>query len=288
MKTRTLTMAALAASVALGLAVQAHGQVVYPKVVEDVTGGAGSIDLSSGSGNDSATVAITATLNISTSGTQVAGTQNDITFDPVNAPIGKKAAGKPDCKVNNNTCIGGSNAGKTCTEDTEATDCPGGVCGIHKDATSFAFQPPNCSTNCTGARAIVLSTDNTDPIPSGSVMYTCNVVISAAAPNGTYPLTISNILGSNPAGDPVALGGKDGAVTVPGVTPTGAPTATPTSGGPTKTPTAVITSTRVRPTSGFKANDDDACAIVSPANSQAGWMLVLPAALLLWVRRRSR
>lgn len=285
MKTRTFTMAALAASVALGLAVQAHGQVVYPKVVFDVTGGAGSIDLGSGSGNDSDTVAITATLNISLLGTEVAGTQNDITFDPVNAPIGKKSTGKPDCRVNNNTCVGGSNAGGTCTEDTESTDCPGGVCGIHKDATSFAFQPPNCSTNCTGARAIVLSTDNTDPIPSGVVMYTCNVVISASAPDGTYPLTISNILGSDPAGMPVTLGGTDGSVAVPIVEP---PTPTPTL-GPTITPTPAGTSTRTtRPTSGFRPNDDDACAIVSPANSHAGWMLLLPAALLFWVRRRSR
>jgi hypothetical protein len=35
-------------------------------------------------------------------------------------------------------------------------------------------------------------------------------------------------------------------------------------------------------------NDDDGCAIVAPANSQAGWMLLMPAAILLCLRRRSR
>lgn len=261
MKTRTLTMAALAASVALGLAAQAHGQVVYPKVVFDVTGGAGTIDLSKTSGDKGTTVSFTATLNISLLGTQVAGTQNDITFDPANAPVAATSKGKPDCTVND---------------------------AIDKSATSFAFQPPNCTGSaCTGMRAIVLSTANTDPIPSGSVLYTCNVAISSSAANGTYLLKISNILGSDPSGKSVPLGGTDGAVTVPGAqTPTPTVIITPTHGG---SPSATSTRTRIiPPTGGGRGNDDDACAIVSPATSSAGWMLVFPAALLLWVRRRSR
>jgi MYXO-CTERM domain-containing protein len=34
--------------------------------------------------------------------------------------------------------------------------------------------------------------------------------------------------------------------------------------------------------------DDDGCAVVSPTDGSAGWMLLLPAAMLLWVRRRTR
>jgi len=70
-------------------------------------------------------------------GALIAGTQNDIVFD-LNAPIAAKANGKPDCTVN---------------------------AAIGKDATAFAFRPP------TSVRVLVLSTNNLDPIPDGSVLY---------------------------------------------------------------------------------------------------------------------
>jgi len=36
------------------------------------------------------------------------------------------------------------------------------------------------------------------------------------------------------------------------------------------------------------APDDDACAVVAPADSAPGWLLLLPAAALLWLLRRAR
>lgn len=72
------------------------------------------------------------------------------------------------------------------------------------------------------------------------------------------------------------------------VTP-GTPTATRT-GGATNTPTVAKTNT-VGPTSSVptpRILDDDGCAVTSSTNASSGWLLLLPAAMLLWVRRRTR
>jgi hypothetical protein len=128
-------------------------------------------------------VSVTATLH--TNGALVAGTQNDISFD-LQAPIAANANGKPDCAVNFD---------------------------INKGATFFAFRPNGCSgTTCTTIRALVLSTDNTDQIPDGSVLYTCKVNVAADA-SGFHPLTISNVILGTPEGAkvPDAIG-IDGAI----------------------------------------------------------------------------
>ena len=90
-------------------------------------------------------------------GQSVAGLQNDIVFS-ANAPVAA-AANHPDCSVNP---------------------------AINKGFTSFAFQPPGCTpqVSCTGMRAVVISLSNTNPIPDGSVLYTCNVAISPSAADG--------------------------------------------------------------------------------------------------------
>lgn len=128
-------------------------------------------------------VSVTATLH--TNGALVAGTQNDISFD-LQAPIAANANGKPDCAVNFD---------------------------INKGATFFAFRPNGCSgTTCTTIRALVLSTDNTDPIPDGSVLYTCKVNVAADA-SGFHPLTISNVILGTPEGAKVPdATGIDGAI----------------------------------------------------------------------------
>ena len=77
------------------------------------------------------------------------------------------------------------------------------------------------------------------------------------------------------------------------VTPTGgAPTATRTGGGGTATPTKGTPTRTAPPTNtggggGGGFGDDDSCQVVAPSQSHAGWLLLIPAAILIW-RRRSR
>jgi len=210
----------------------------------------------------------------------IAGTQNDIGFMP-SAAIAADEHGRPMCTANPD---------------------------IMKNGTSFAFQPPSCTvgTTCTGVRALVLALNNVDPIPSGSVLYSCQIAIAENA-TGNVPLTCSNAGASNPAGGAVHADCTDGTIMVGGGTP--AATATNTGGAATPTPTRAVTGgatgtpTRTGGTPGGTAtrtntpgggpivvfpSDDDACAITSPANSSSGWMVLLPVAALLWIRRRSR
>jgi hypothetical protein len=210
---------------------------------------------------------------------QVAGTQNDITF-PAQANVIADNHGHPTCSVNPD---------------------------INKGATSFAFQPPGCTpgTDCTAVRALVLALDNVMPIPDGSVLYTCEVAIAADAANGTYPLTCSNAGASDPNGGALVTACTNGSVVV-GVqpTPTGSPSATPSvtptasptpsaTGGTGGTPTATATPARtntpvVSPTSTRRVHfaDSDSCDIVAAPQSRPAWVLLVPGALLLLVRRR--
>lgn len=50
---------------------------------------------------------------------------------------------------------------------------------------------------------------------------------------------------------------------------------------------AVVTVTTA-PESPGGGEDDEGCSIVAPAQRHAGWMLLIPAAILLWARRRAR
>jgi hypothetical protein len=231
-------------------------------------------------------LSIDVSLEVPSAETQVAGTQNDITFSGgVGAAISIKAKGngKPDCAVNET---------------------------IDKGGTSFAFQPSGCTGElCTGVRALVLALDNVCPICGTAttecpgvqacpqVMYTCGISINSTAEGDhDYDLTCSNAGASDPAGNALTTSCTDGKVHVGGViiTPTETPTNTPVVTPPTSTATATntpIPTNTSKPTNtpgGHKGNDDDGCAIVSPIDSHGGWMLLLPAAALLWLRRRSR
>jgi len=210
-------------------------------------------------------------------GVEVAGTQNDINFMP-QAAIAAGSNGKPMCSVNPD---------------------------IDKGGTSFAFQPPGCTvgTSCTAVRALVLALDNVNPIPNGAVLYTCTIAIAEDAADGSYPLTCSNAGASDPDGGALATNCVDGAVDV-GVQPTATNTATPSNTPVSVTPTATPgtpppptstvtppggTNTPVRtPTRGIRFSDDDNCQIVAPAASRPAWILLVPAALLLGLRRRRR
>jgi hypothetical protein len=144
-----------------------------------------AIALSVAAASPGTQVSVSATLH--TNGALVAGTQNDISFDP-NAPIAANADGEPDCVVNPD---------------------------IAKDATVFAFRPNGCSgTTCTAIRAIVLATDNVDAIVADAVLYTCKVNVANDAA-GFYPLTVTGLFLSDPDGAKVPdATGIDGAIIV--------------------------------------------------------------------------
>jgi hypothetical protein len=157
----------------------------------------------SANGNAGQTVSFPVTLD--TGGLSVAGVQLDIGFSSA-APIGTRPNGRPDCAVN---------------------------VDIEKGGTSFAFQPFGCSgSGCERARALVLALDNVDPIPDGSVLFTCNVPIAPGASAGVYPLTGSLSGSSDPSGNAQASATSDGAITVGAVSPTATPTAIVTPGIP--------------------------------------------------------
>lgn len=137
---------------------------------------------------------------LASAGQQFAGLQNDLAFAE-NIRVAARANGRPDCTVNPE---------------------------INKPASSAAFRPPGCTGNaCNAVRVIVLSTEDVDPIPDGSLLYTCNVTISAST-NAT--LVLSNVILSTPAGGRVdGTGNQDGEVCFSGGEE---PTPTPTTGEP--------------------------------------------------------
>jgi len=221
-------------------------------------------------------------VKLAAGGAQIAGTQSDITF-PTNAPIAHKATGKPDCAVNPD---------------------------INKGATSFAFRPNGCTagTDCTAVRALVLATDNTDPIPDGSVLFTCNIAIDGTA-TGTLDYAFSGVILSDPNGNKVTdAGNQDGELCIQGTPP--APTATPTVAAtaiPTATntvpapPTATASPTNTAkpatatpthggggntPTPSTTVEDEGGCQIGTSSHGTSGWLLVVPLVGLLVLRRR--
>ncbi|MCK6556328.1 hypothetical protein L6Q96_17370 [Candidatus Binatia bacterium] len=161
---------------------------------------------------------------LSTGGGDVAGTQSDLAFATAEnryVTVVRKSNGRPDCSVNPE---------------------------IDKSSTTFAFQPPSCTAEtCTTVRAIVFSSEDVEPIPEGSLLYTCKVQVAVDAPDGDYPLTVSGTILSNPtggrvcgpaAGNPPCTGDSSGAVVVGagGPLPTPPPTATQPPTTPTTTP----------------------------------------------------
>lgn len=154
------------------------------------SGGKPRIVLSSADGTPGEVVTITATLQTGGSAS-IAGTQNDIGFDPHQIAIMPKANGKPDCRANP---------------------------AIGKEGTAFSFQPSGCKSaigsGCNGVRALVLSLSSVDPIASGSVLYTCRVQISPQARAGQQALTLSRTGFSSPKGDAIDGGGLNGSISV--------------------------------------------------------------------------
>jgi len=165
---------------------------------------------------------VTVQVALHTDGVAVAGVQTDISFDAFAVVPTERNDGGPLCAVNPE---------------------------INKPDSTFVFQPPGCvvGDTCTALRVLVFSVANVDPIPSGTVLFTCTAVVADDAPSGTYALTTFGRVAADPRGIRLEeFGALDGRVTV--VLAPGA-TARPTrSGTPTPTPTPMRTPMPTRTT----------------------------------------
>jgi hypothetical protein len=174
-----------------------------------------SIDIGSATGIPGDSVAVSVRLTAD-EGEEVAGTQNDLRFDPAVAAVAALEDGTPDCAVN---------------------------LDINKLATAFGFRPSRCDPmlrECTAVRAIVLAFDNVDPIADGSLLYTCRFGIAADAASGEYELANTRTGYAPPAGGDLPAAGRGGVLAVgaastatPRPSDTPAPTATMATPGPT-------------------------------------------------------
>ena len=129
-------------------------------------------------------VKVNATLH--TGGENLAGTQNDIGFDPAQISIPAKSNGRPDCAANG---------------------------ALGKEGTAFSFLPAGCKQgSCNSVRALVLSLSDVAPIPDGAMLYTCTVQIAPSA-KGAQALSLTRVGFSSPSGQAVTGGGVNGTVT---------------------------------------------------------------------------
>jgi hypothetical protein len=127
-------------------------------------------------------------VSLRTGGQPVAGTQNDLFFDPA-VSVAAQANGRPNCGVNPD---------------------------IDKGSSAFAFIPVGCrpGVDCVGLRAIVISADNSAPIPDDSVLYTCKVLIPADTVPGSYVLGVAGVVASDPTGNLLLISSSSGVLTV--------------------------------------------------------------------------
>lgn len=162
-------------------------EIPPPKVATREAGKTGkpTLGLSSAQGKRGEMVSVSAKL--SAGGGRVAGTQNDIVFDPAQIAIARDTSGKPACAANRQ---------------------------LNKEGTAFSFVPKDCGNNCTTVRALVLSLANVEPIPDGSVLYTCRVQIRPEAASGTQRLKVTRVGFSDATGRAIDGVGEDGVVTV--------------------------------------------------------------------------
>lgn len=184
----------------------------------------------------------------------VAGTQNDLEFDPDVFDLEPE-----DCAID--PAIGpGTSADKDLS-------------------TSVLGGPPR-------VRNIVVALDNNNPIPSGA-LYTCNFAVSADATPGTYTLVNSRARASNPLGQTVPVTADDCAVSLrEAPTPTPAPECTEDDDCPSGqvcvneecvTATPTVTATPI----GFCTDNDDCppgqvcvdnrCVTVTPTPTPPGF-----------------
>lgn len=158
----------------------------------------GTITINDASGTRNQTVDVEVSLQPG-NGESIAGTQNDFFFDPAIFTIAATGEGKPDCAVN-----------EAINKKIDNSLTLGfGFLLKSGEAEAVACNPS--TETCNGVRAIVLSTDNVDPITL-PLLYTCKVTIKADAPDGEYSLTNEKVILSDPQGqrlgEQIAQAGK--------------------------------------------------------------------------------
>jgi hypothetical protein len=117
----------------------------------------------------------------------VSSASNDLAFDPLNTPIARLGNGQPDCVA------------------------------AEGFGSAFRFRPMNCTgTDCTSIAASVLQlTFPLEPIPDGTILYSCRIAITETAAEAIYPLTVSMVVVADLLGVRIASAvGSDGSVTV--------------------------------------------------------------------------
>jgi hypothetical protein len=213
-------------------------------------GNAVSFNVGSASGTAGTEVQFAVTL--STTNMQVAGTSNDIAFDPATPAV-------------------------SCTVSPAFAGLSGAI-----------LLPDNCTpgVDCLGARVLIIQFPPI-PITDGAILYTCDVKISAGTAGGSYPLTCLAPSASDPDGKELPAQCVDGQLQVlPAPTATVTPTPTITS---TTTPTGTTTPTRTATGTPLPGGGGGGGGCeVAPLPHSLAYVLLLPAAALLWRRRRVR
>jgi hypothetical protein len=266
--------AVLAAAV-VGVALVAASRARAVTTVGNATGSLGrsvTIMVGSARGSPGATVLVDVILAMST-GEMVAGTQNDITFDPDLVNL----AGASACRIN----------------PAISDDAP----GCEDDPNSGPCKMLNRSlADVEGGRrfrGLILSLANTTLItpPDTTVaLYSCEFSIPIDA-TGMIPLANSNCGASDPAGGALETNCVGGSITVDQGPEPPSVTMTPTDGTPPP-PRPTSTARTRKPTAtrhgdpGNFDDDDDACQVAASSGSHLGWVILAPAALLVLRRRR--
>lgn len=94
-----------------------------------------------------------------------------------------------------------------------------GIFGLYS-STDEPLTSAICPTGqlCDHLRAIIVSFDDTSPIPNGSVLYTCTVEVPASTPSGSYSVTLSGVVASDEHGRRIDGDVSTAAVQVRGAT----------------------------------------------------------------------
>ena len=147
---------------------------------------------------------------------------------------------------------------------------------IYKDAT-FTLDCDEAGF-CT-LRALLVVSGNPDPIPDGSILYSCEISVALNATSGAYPL----VCATSGANDALSAACVDGSIEV-GAVRTASPTPTRTPLPPSATVTVTGTPTRT-PSRSPGGKHHDGCQVTAPGGTHRAWLLALPI-VLLWRRRR--
>ncbi len=172
-------------------------------------------------------------------------------------------------------------------------------------ASATSPTSPAPPTGMQRLRLAVVDNMSTDRITSG-VLYVCTLAIKAGIEPTQVTLEATRTSATDSQGGVLPTTGVNGTFDVsigptatstpvpPTNTPTATVTPTATNTSPVSpTPTATVTPTRTRTptitnTRAPGPGEDDGCeVVVAPKHSQGAWLLLIPAAVLIW-RRRSR